>query len=308
MRSIRADLQRFITAQGYEPVLFEKGHVPYGTQETLEEDCHREISTCDILINIVGGRFGTDSGDTRYSISQAELRTAVTLGKQVYVFVEKAVHSEYQTYLQNKEVKGFTPAAVNDLRVYKFLEEIFSLPGRNPICPFEIAEDITLFLREQWAGLFEMLLSEHSRQKEILVLEKLEASATTLNQMVTYLTEQRTEGDQTIRDILLSNHPFFAALQKALQIPYRVFFTNIDEMNALLNARKTEPVAPDEWDSPEFSEYVSNWFKKPRLLKIRASLFGEHGELRAIRPNEWADDNIQVAEIKREEDDDDVPF
>jgi hypothetical protein len=153
-----------------------------------------------------------------------------------------------------------------------------------------------------------MLLSEHSRQKEILVLEKLEASATTLNQMVTYLTEQRTEGDQTIRDILLSNHPFFAALQKALQIPYRVFFTNIDEMNALLNARKTEPVAPDEWDSPEFSEYVSNWFKKPRLLKIRASLFGEHGELRAIRPNEWADDNIQVAEIKREEDDDDVPF
>jgi hypothetical protein len=74
MRNIRNELERFIRAQGYEPVLFERGHVPYGTKEKLEDDCYREISTCDILINIVGGRFGTESKDLKHSISQIELK------------------------------------------------------------------------------------------------------------------------------------------------------------------------------------------------------------------------------------------
>ena len=308
LRNVRADLERFIREQGYEPVLFERGHVPYGSQEKLEEDCYREISTCDILINIVGGQFGTESRDTRYSISQNELRTAVDLGKQIYVFVERAVLAEYRTYQANKGVDGFTPTSVNDRRVFEFLEDVFSLSGRTPVQPFEISQEIVSFLKEQWAGLFQVLLQEHARQKEVNLLEKIESTAATLNQLVNYVTKQRQEGDQAIREILLSNHPLFAALKKAMTIPYRVVFETTDEMKELLAARRTEPLNEGVADESGYLEYESGWFKKKKLLKVNAGLFDEYGRLKVIKPDEWQDDDLLLEDAEDAEEDDELPF
>jgi Domain of unknown function (DUF4062) len=112
LRNVRSDLERFIREQGYDPIMFERGSIAYGAEERLEEDCYREISTCDILINLIGGKFGSESSDSKYSISQNELKTAIKLGKQIYIFIEKSVHAEYATYVANKNVKGFTPTSM----------------------------------------------------------------------------------------------------------------------------------------------------------------------------------------------------
>jgi hypothetical protein len=198
--TVRADLEQFIRGLGYEPVLSERGHVPYGAEEKLEDDCYREISNCDILVNILGGKFGTESKDTRYSVSQNELRAALKLGRQIYIFVEKRVLAELSTYQANKGV-GFTPTAVNDVRIYTFLEEISSLPDKPPIHPFETSEDITTFLKEQWAGLFQLLLQERAKQKEVNVLKKTQAPAATPNQQVNLLTQEKTKSDLAKKDI-----------------------------------------------------------------------------------------------------------
>jgi len=314
MRTVHNDLERFIREQGYEPVLFERGHVPYGAEEKLEDDCYREITNCDILINILGGKFGTESKDTQHSVSQKELLAALKLGKQIYIFVEKRVLAEHETYRANKKVEGFTPIAVNDVRVYEFLEEIYALPGKNPISPFETSEEITRFLKEQWAGLFQMLLQEHARQKEVNVLEKMEASAATLNQLVKFLTEERTKGDQAIRDILLSNHPLFNAIRTTMAIPYRVFFETLSEMEKLLEARQTTLVEQAPWDDPIYREYLSNWPKAKKVLKIKADLFAEDGNLRIIRADEWDDKNVILEDVtqplspEEESTADDLPF
>jgi hypothetical protein len=76
LRVVRADLERFITQMGYEPVLFERGHVPYRKENPLEEDCYREVQGCDILIAIIGGKYGSQSKDMKHSITQRELKTA----------------------------------------------------------------------------------------------------------------------------------------------------------------------------------------------------------------------------------------
>ncbi len=308
LRNVRADLERFIREQGYDPVLFERGQVPYGVTESLEEDCYREIASCDILINIVGGKFGTDSRDARYSISQNELRTAAKLGKQIYIFVERAVYAEHGTYLANKTVKGFTPSAVNDLRVYGFLEELFALSGRNPIQPFEVTSDIIFFLREQWAGLLQMLLQEHARQKEVRILEKIEATAGTLNQLVDFLTKERKEGDATIRDILLSNHPVFEAIRSTVKVPYRVYFETVGEMDALLDARRVKVVDRDDWKEPDYRVYLADWPKEKYLVKVRADLFGENGSLKIMKATDWKDEFVSLTELPAEVDDDDLPF
>lgn len=73
LKNIRADLERFIKSQGYEPVLNERGHIAYGTKEKLEEYCYKEIQISDILISIVGGRYGSQSKIENHSISNTEL-------------------------------------------------------------------------------------------------------------------------------------------------------------------------------------------------------------------------------------------
>ena len=64
LKYIRADLDRFIREQGYESVLNEKGHIPYGSAEKLEEYCYKEIELCEVLREVkecelcaIGGMF-----------------------------------------------------------------------------------------------------------------------------------------------------------------------------------------------------------------------------------------------------------
>jgi len=303
LRNVRADLDRFIRAQGYEPVLFERGHIAYGKETSLEKDCYREISTCDILINLVGGKFGSEAKDSLYSISQQELKIALELGKQIYIFVERPVLSEYQTYLKNKE-NGFVPVSVNDIRVFEFIEEIYSLSGRNPVQGFEISEEIVTFLKKQWAGLFQTMLSEFGKQPEIKMIQKIESTAETLNNLVNFLTQEREAGDQAIKDILLSTHPAFESIKQKLKIPYKVSFDNLSDLDALLNARSTTLLSADD----DFRTYKCEWFKdQEHRLKISSELFDEQQNLLVIKPSEWKDEYIELNEYL-DFFDDDIPF
>jgi hypothetical protein len=230
LKQIRADLERFINEMGYDPVLHERGAVPYGSEEKIEQYCYREINQVELLVSIIGGRFGSPSEHQPYSVSQQELKTAYDLGIQVFIFVESSVLGEYQTYLKNKNVDGVRFGYVDDPRIYRFLEEIYALPNNNQITGFGSAQDIVVFLREQWAGMFQRFLQNQERQREVQILKDLQANMQTLNQLVTYLSQERQNSDGAIRDILLSNHPIFAQMAKLLGVPVRMFFTNRAEL------------------------------------------------------------------------------
>ena len=103
LRQVREDLERFVKELGYEPVRNETGAIPYDKREKLETSAYREVELCDVLVAIVGGRYGSESlDDPGYSISQAELRRALDRGIQVFIFVERGVLAEYSTYQLNK--------------------------------------------------------------------------------------------------------------------------------------------------------------------------------------------------------------
>ena len=206
------------------------------------------------------------------------------------------MHSEYKTYLNNKNIEGFKPASVNDNRVFQFLEDIYGLQSGNPIEAFEISDDIIKYLKEQWAGLFQRLLQESSRQKEINIIENLKSTASTLNHLVTFLTEERSKGDEAIKDILLSSHPAFAAIKAAAKIPYRVVFHSFKELDELLTARS-------------FS-YDDN--KAEYGIRVNTNLFDKDGKLKIITPEEWDESWVSTYPIKKKSDipdfDDDIPF
>jgi hypothetical protein len=136
LKQVRSDLEHFIRELGYESVLNEHGNIPYGNQERLEQYCYKEIELVDILVSIIGGRFGSNAGESSYSISQMELKTTLKLGKQVYVLIEKAVYSEFETYLHNKNVEGIKYRHVDTPNIYMFIEEARALPVNNTIASF----------------------------------------------------------------------------------------------------------------------------------------------------------------------------
>ena len=86
MKQTRADLDLFLDQLGYDPIRNEEGDIPYGKEDALEAYCYKEIENVDILISIIGGRYGTESKKHQESsVTQAEIRAALTAKKQVWI-------------------------------------------------------------------------------------------------------------------------------------------------------------------------------------------------------------------------------
>ncbi|MBR7715839.1 DUF4062 domain-containing protein [Acinetobacter nosocomialis] len=310
LRNIRSDLERYIKERNYEPILNEKGHIAYSNNKRLEEYCYKEIENCDIVISVIGGRFGSTAHETEgYSISQKELKTAFEKGKQVYIFIEKAVLHEYRTYEKNKDDKDLLKkikfSAVDNLKIYEFLDEVFSLPINNQYTGFETSNDIINYLQEQWSSLFQSLLQDASKQKEVYVLEDLKSTAKTLNQLVTFLTKEKKEENNNIKEILFMNHPIFNEIKSKLKLRIRVFFYNFKELVQLLRLVDYEPVEEHHWDNPTHIEF----FNGSTLLKLNKGLFDDSGKLVLFTPEEW-DENFVTTTVHDTNADlvDDLPF
>ncbi|MFM0199768.1 DUF4062 domain-containing protein [Paraburkholderia fungorum] len=312
-KTIRDDLDKFVSSMGFEPIRHELGHISYGREDKPEAYAYREIEYCDILVSIIGGRFGSSASASEYSITQEELRKAHEIGKQVYIFVDRSVHGEFDFYKSNKDVPGVKFTHASDARIHAFLEEIYALPKGNPIFPFTTGSDIITILKEQWAGLFQRLLVQETVRAQTTVTQELQRSLQTVDQLVKFLTEEKIKGDKAVQEILFRDHPLFQALQDVLYNKYRIYFTNIEELDAWLKNGKVFERVPD------FLENHDNFFEWTRTLTIRGneqvtvlyifkSLFHEDGSLKAMSPAKWDASWVRTEDKKADEKSNDIPF
>ena len=293
LRQVREDLDGFISGLGYEAVLHEAGDVAYGKDRPPEGYVHREIEMCDILICVIGGRYGTESQEQPgSSITQLELSTAISNQVQVFIFIEQAVYSEYRTYSINKETTDIKYRFVDDPRVYEFIESVYKLPRNNPIASFQTASDIVEFLKSQWAGLLQRFLQDQKRLEEIRALDEMKLVAGTLEQLVKFLTEERKDKDDAIRQILLANHPVFHRFQELTNTPYRVFFTDEQELNQWLKARQWKPLEEIVYDEGSYRE----WSKSGTIeyMRLTEAIFDEEGRLKIYSQDNWKDNWLQL--------------
>jgi hypothetical protein len=302
LRQVRSDLNMFIESLGYETIRNEEGDIPYGKDEALEEYCYKEIKSIDILISIIGGRFGSESKRNTSSISQIELKTALKEGKQVYTFIDKNVLSEYETYLLNKESE-VQYKYVDDNRIYKFIEEIKSLNTNNNIKSFETASDITRYLKEQFAGLFQRFLEEQTRIKEISIINNLEKTANTLNKLVNYLSDENKGQSEEINRILTINHPLVEQMRNELDIPYNFYIEGLKDLNELLVARgfSKDELSEDLAKEKVYYYWDKSTTRKQIYLKISQSVF-EDNKLKFIKKTDWHESSFIIEEIEKPED------
>lgn len=227
-------------------------------------------------------------------------------GIQIFIFVEAGVHSEFNTYKLNKSAEKIKYSSVNDIKVFEFLEELYSLPSNNPITKFEIASDITNFLKEQFAGLFHRFLQDQKRLKEVRVLDEMNSVAKTLKELVDFLTEERKNKDEAIKSILIANHPAFRRLAALTKTRYRVYFSTKGEMEEWLKARGWVATSEDRLDSGSVGEWThESWTK---YLKFKKNIFGKNGRLLRYTAEEWDDEWIELASPSLVLTDDDIPF
>jgi hypothetical protein len=185
LKYIRDGIETFIKGMGYVPILFEKGDIPFDPDRALEDSCYQEVESADMLILIVGGRYGAISGEdqekikknpTEYfgrirSITNREYEQARERNLATFIFIEQSVFAEYRTYKENKGNKSIRFAHVDDAHIYEMVDDILKQKKGNFIKDFAVLEDITSWLRDQWAGLFVELLRKRNASVQIKKIE-----------------------------------------------------------------------------------------------------------------------------------------
>ncbi len=181
LKHIRSSLEQFVEDLGYDPILSEKGDIAYDPNKPLDESCYREVGNADIFVLIIGGRYGShasDEGKTpsqdffdRYaSITKREYETAVKQDIPIYILVDRAVHTEYETFKRNREKQDVKYAHVDSVNVFLLIDEILSQTRNNPVHQFDRHTEIATWLREQWSGLFKEMLSRRTEQQKLTSL------------------------------------------------------------------------------------------------------------------------------------------
>lgn len=153
LKYVRENLLRFIESRyEFNAVLFERGNIPYEHDKSISESCYMEVNRCNMMILIIGGRYGyTDMSDTdsHVSITKREFETAVKRNIPIFIFIDKNVYLEYKIY-KNNNISEYKPSYIDNIKVFDFIDEVKG----HPIKTFEKIEDIEKYLSEQWGGWF----------------------------------------------------------------------------------------------------------------------------------------------------------
>lgn len=191
LQAIRAQLRSLLLSIGYEPVMSDQADVIYDPRIHTHASCLREVSNCDVVVLVVGSRFGgatvpkaletidldrlTDlsradrfgEDKTRISITQAEVLQAIQMRVPVFAFVDSGVMRDHLTYEKNKNKPIISQIEFSSIDkadtapyIFEFINFLRLRNENNSIFEFSRFEDIENQLKRQWAGLFQRLLNE----------------------------------------------------------------------------------------------------------------------------------------------------
>jgi HAD superfamily phosphoserine phosphatase-like hydrolase len=174
LKIIREVIDEFVKGLGYDPVRFEDGDIPFDCHQSLDASCYDEVRVADILILIIGKRYGSqasfqcsEAGDV-ISVTRNEYRVALNHGIPIHTFIEKSTLDEYNTYLKNQS-STFNFSCLENVHQVNFIKELFNQKtNAHFIKEYSKLSDIRDFLKKQWAGLFRNYLANARKYEERL--------------------------------------------------------------------------------------------------------------------------------------------
>lgn len=177
---------------GYEPIMSEYSDILYDTRSHTHDSCLKEIPAADMVVLIIGSRFGgvaipaaTSHLDfsileklssrsellenkEKLSVTQLEVLKAVEQSIPVYAFVEDTVMHDHHVYEKNKDKKDFIDKiefpSIQKRETAKYIFEFINFlthrVTNNSVTTFGRLDDIRSHLAIQWSQMFQRLLLE----------------------------------------------------------------------------------------------------------------------------------------------------
>lgn len=188
---IREQLKKFIDQMGYTSILSEYSDVLYDPREHTHTSCVQEINNIDILVLIIGSRFGGKAvpealtkinfnklkdlstcpidleNDVNLSITQTEVLKAIELEIPIYIFVDEKVSHEHFIYTKNKSLIDTMNFPSIDKQesakyIFNFIDFLSHRVNNNNIMKYSKLDDIEKQLKRQWGSYFQRLLKEQN--------------------------------------------------------------------------------------------------------------------------------------------------
>jgi len=164
LKLVRNELHQFIEGMGYESLLSENATFPIDTDLNTLENCKKKVELyADILILIIGGRYGYVDEKSGKSITNLEYIEARNKGIPIYVFIENNVLTAFELWNKNKD-NDFS-SVVDAVEVFNFIERIRNMDSIWTF-PFNIIKDIENVLTIQFSYLFKQSLDDRIKIKK----------------------------------------------------------------------------------------------------------------------------------------------
>ena len=150
LKQIRQDIREFIEADlGYEAILSEYNSFPIDPDKDTINNCLRVVEQrADIMVLIVGSRYGyiTDHGEK--SITNLEYLRAKAKGIPIFVFIDQKVSNILPVWKKNKEM-NFSDI-VDSEKIFEFVDTLRNKDS-NWVYEFNTGQDIIKCLKNQLA-------------------------------------------------------------------------------------------------------------------------------------------------------------
>jgi len=188
---VRSQLRTFLINLGHEPILSEYNDVLFDPRSHTHENCAQEIRNADVVVLIIGSRFGglaipkaisaLDLDNLRnqsrgnkiidnpekMSITQIEILNAIESNIPVFTFIDSRVAYDHLFYEKNKN-KGFLESLdfpslekkESAVYIFEFINYLRLRSKNNSIAEFGKLSDIEDYIRKQWSSLLQKLLNE----------------------------------------------------------------------------------------------------------------------------------------------------
>lgn len=188
---LRSQLRLFIKSMGYEPIMSDYEDILYDPRIHTHTSCVDEVGNCDVLVLIIGSRFGgkatseslnkinfevlknesvsVDSLKEKecLSVTQLEVLKAIENSMPVYTFIDKRVWHDHTLYEKNKSSDIIEKIIFPSIEkpdtakyIFNFINFVRLRTKGNNIFTFEKSQDIEEILKKQWSGYFQRLLQE----------------------------------------------------------------------------------------------------------------------------------------------------
>jgi len=149
LKQVREDLGAAIRDMGFNDIRSELGTFPIDPNLNTVDNCRRAVDLhADVLVLIIGGRYGYVSADAGKSVTNIEYLTARAKGIPIYVFVERKLIDLLPIFRENPQA-DFS-SVVDNPRVFEFITLVRD-EHRVWTYPFDYARDIAAGLRNQLA-------------------------------------------------------------------------------------------------------------------------------------------------------------